>query len=145
MNCAVRQVFSDEVLPAPFGETQLSAKNLRAAYTNIAYHFFGQPETSISSFAEDHLGHQNAASAANYEDYYCVDAIGCPLSIGLLRDELEAKPKRSKARKRTTVQVDGLLKERFKAFGSGTHKEKMAQLLYAAERNEPRELPFIKS
>ena len=135
VNRAVRAVFPEDVLPAPYGEPQLSAKNLRAAYVNIAYHLFSQPQTSISSFAEDFLGHQNAASAANYEDYYCVDAEGQPLAVGLLRDELEAKPKRPKARKRTTVHVDGLLKERFEAYGSGTHKEKMAQLLDAAERN----------
>ncbi len=136
VNRAVRAVFPETVLPAPYGEPQLSAKNLRAAYVNIAYHLFSQPQTSISSFAEDFLGHQNTASAANYEDYYCVDAKGQPLAVGLLRDELEAKPKRPKARKRTTVHVDGLLKERFEAFGQGTHKEKMAQLLDAAERNE---------
>ena len=136
VNRAVRAVFPEEILPAPLGETQLSAKNLRAAYTNIAYHLFGTAETSIGSFAEDFLGHQSAGSAANYEDYYCVDANGQPLSIGLLRDELKAKAKRPKASKRTTVHVDGLLKERFEAFGEGTHKEKMAQLLDAAERNE---------
>ena len=136
INRAVRAVFPEDVLPAPYGEPQLSAKNLRAAYVNIAYHLFSQPQTSISSFAEDFLGHQNAASAANYEDYYCVDAEGQPLAVGLLRAELETKPKRPKARKRTTVHVDGLLKERFEAYGEGTHKEKMAQLLDAAERNE---------
>ena len=136
VNRAVRTVFSEDILPAPLGEGQLSAKNLRAAYVNIAYHLFGNPETSIGSFAEDFLGHQNAASAASYEDYYCVDGDGQPLSIGLLKDALQAKPKRPRARKRTTVHVDGLLKERFEAYGEGTHKEKMAQLLDAAERNE---------
>ena len=136
VNRAVRTVFPEDILPAPLGESQLSAKNLRAAYVNIAYHLFGNPETSIGSFAEDFLGHQNAGSAASYEDYYCVDSKGQPLSIGLLKDELQAKPKRPRARKRTTVHVDGLLKERFEAYGEGTHKEKMAQLLDAAERNE---------
>ena len=136
VNRAVRTVFSEDILPAPLGESQLSAKNLRAAYVNIAYHLFGNPETSIGSFAEDFLGHQNAGSAASYEDYYCVDSKGQPLSIGLLKDELQAKPKRPRARKRTTVHVDGLLKDRFEAYGEGTHKEKMAQLLDAAERNE---------
>lgn len=136
VNRAVRTVFSEDVLPAPLGESQLSAKNLRAAYVNIAYHLFGNPETSIGSFAEDFLGHQNAGSAASYEDYYCVDSEGQPLSIGLLKDELQAKPKSPRARKRTTIHVDGLLKERFEAYGEGTHKEKMAQLLDAAERSE---------
>ena len=136
VNRAVRAVFSEDILPAPLGETQLSAKNLRAAYVNMAYHLFGTPETSIGSFAEDFLGHQNAGSAASYEDYYCVDGKGQPLAIGLLKDELQAKPKRPRAKKRTTVHVDGLLKERFEAYGEGTHKEKMAQLLDAAERNE---------
>ena len=136
VNRAVRTVFPEDILPAPLGESQLSAKNLRAAYVNIAYHLFGNPETSIGSFAEDFLGHQNAGSAASYEDYYCVDGDGQPLAVGLLKDELQAKPKRPRARKRTTVHVDGLLKERFEAYGEGTHKEKMAQLLDAAERNE---------
>ena len=136
VNRAVRAVFPEGILPAPLGETQLSAKNLRAAYTNIAYHLFGTAETSIGSFAEDFLGHQSAGSAANYEDYYCVDVNNHPLAPGLLRAELKTKAKRPKASKRTTVHVDGLLKERFEAFGEGTHKEKMAQLLDAAERNE---------
>ena len=136
VNRAVRTVFSEDILPAPLCEGQLSAKNLRAAYVNIAYHLFGTPQTSIGSFAEDFLGHQNAGSAASYEDYYCVDSKGQPLAIGLLKDELQAKPKSPRARKRTTVHVDGLLKERFEAYGEGTHKEKMAQLLDAAERNE---------
>lgn len=136
VNRAVREVFPDSILRSPLGEDYLSAKNLRAAYTNIAYHLFGNVEASIGSFAQDFLGHQGVASAANYEDYYCVDSDGQPLSVGLLRDELEAKPKRPKARKRTTIHVDGLLQERFAAFGSGTHKEKMVQLLDAAERNE---------
>ena len=136
VNRAVRTVFPEDILPAPLGESQLSAKNLRAAYVNIAYHLFGNPETSIGSFAEDFLGHQNAGSAASYEDYYCVGGKGQPLAIGLLKDELQAKPKKPRARKRTTVHVDGLLKERFEAYGEGTHKEKMAQLLDAAERNE---------
>ena len=136
VNRAVRAVFSAETLPAPLGEAQLSAKNLRAAYVNIAYHLFGSAQTSIGSFAEDFLGHQNAGSAASYEDYYCVDGAGQPLGIGLLRDELQAKPKSPRAHKRTTVHVDGLLKERFEAYGEGTHKEKMVQLLDAAARNE---------
>ena len=136
VNRAVRAVFSDAILPAPLGEDYLSAKNLRAAYTNIAYHLFGSVEVSIGSFAEDFLGHQGVGSAANYEDYYCVDANGHPSPIGLLRAELTVKAKRPKAAKRTTIHVDGLLQERFAAFGSGTHKEKMAQLLDAAERNE---------
>ena len=136
INRAVRAVFPEDILPAPLGEAQLSAKNLRAAYVNMAYYLFGIPETSIGSFAEDFLGHQNAGSAASYEDYYCVDGKGQPLSIGLLKDQLQAKPKRPRAKKRTTVHVDGLLKDRFEAYGEGTHKEKMAQLLDAAERNE---------
>ncbi|MGB7313306.1 MAG: protelomerase family protein [Nodosilinea sp.] len=131
INQAVRQIFG-AVLPSPLGDEQLSATNLRAAYVNIAYHLFGVPAESIGSFAEDFLGHQNTGSAANYEDYYCVAADGKVLDIGVLRHELEAKPKQPKAVKRTTIHVDGLLKERFEAFGSGTHKEKIAQLLDAA-------------
>ena len=136
VNRAVRAVFLDSILPAPLGEEYLSAKNLRAAYTNIAYHLFGSVEVSIGSFAEDFLGHQSVGSAANYEDYYCVDANGHPSPVGLLRAELAVKAKRPQAAKRTTVHVDGLLQERFAAFGEGTHKQKMVQLLDAAERNE---------
>ncbi len=134
INQAVRQIFG-AVLPFPLGDEQLSAKNLRAAYVNIAYYLFGTPSESIGSFAEDFLGHQNPSSAASYEDYYCVDKQGKALEIGVLRHELEAKAKQPKADKRTTIHVDGLLKERFEAFGSGTHKEKITQLLDAAERN----------
>ena len=134
INQTVRQIFG-AVLPSPLGDEQLSAKNLRAAYTNIAYYLFGVPSESIGSFAEDFLGHQNAGSAANYEDYYCVADDGKALEIGVLRDELKAKAEQPKAEKRTTIHVDGLLKERFEAFGSGTHKEKITQLLDAAERN----------
>ena len=134
INQAVREIFG-AVLSCPLGDSQLSATNLRAAYVNIAYHLFGVPAESIGSFAEDFLGHQNTSSAANYEDYYCVAADGKALEIGVLRHELEAKPKQPKAEKRTTIHVDGLLKERFEAFGSGTHKEKITQLLDAAERN----------
>ena len=130
INRAVRAVFLDSILPAPLGEESLSAKNLRAAYTNIAYHLFGSVEVSIGSFAQDYLGHQGVGSAANYEDYYCVDVNGHPSPVGLLRAELVVKAKR------TTVHVDGLLQERFAAFGEGTHKQKMAQLLDAAECND---------
>lgn len=56
INRAVREVFPEDILPYPLGETRLSAKNLRAAYTNIAYHYFSTPQTSISSFAEDYSG-----------------------------------------------------------------------------------------
>ena len=133
INQAVRQVFS-EVLPAPLGNEQLSAMNLRAAYVNIAYHLFGHERTSIGSFAKDFLGHQNVGSAANYEDYYCVDAQGKALAVGTLRHELEAEPKQPKADKRTTIHVDGLLKQRFEDFGRGTHKEKIGQLLNAADK-----------
>ena len=133
INQAVQHIFS-EVLRSPLGDEQLSATNLRAAYVNIAYHLFGVPEESIGSFAEDFLGHQGTGSAANYEDYYCVDAQGKALEIGVLRHELAAAPKQPKADKRTTIHVDGLLKERFEAYGSGTHKEKIGQLLDAAER-----------
>ena len=46
------------------------------------------------------------------------------------------KAKKPKAKKRTTVHIDGLLKERFEAFGDGTPQEKMAQLLDAAKCNK---------
>ncbi|MEM8809430.1 MAG: hypothetical protein AAGF01_25695, partial [Cyanobacteria bacterium P01_G01_bin.38] len=90
----------------------------------------------IGSFAEDYLGHQGASSASNYEDYYCVDDRGQPLAIGILRHELDQPAAEPLADKRATVHIDGLLKERFDAFGSGTHKDKIAQLLDMADRYE---------
>ncbi|MEM7769238.1 MAG: protelomerase family protein [Cyanobacteria bacterium P01_A01_bin.37] len=135
LNRAIGRVFG-EVLQPPVGEKFLSAKNLRAAYTNVAYHFFSTPSESIGSFAEDYLGHQGASSAPNYEDYYCVDDRGQPLAIGILRHELSQQAAEPLADKRATVHIDGLLKERFDAFGSGTHKDKLAQLLDMADRYE---------
>ena len=41
--------------------------------------------------------HQSAGSAANYEDYCCVDANGQPLAAGQLRAELAAKPKETQS------------------------------------------------
>ncbi|MEO1445150.1 MAG: protelomerase family protein [Cyanobacteria bacterium J06635_11] len=135
LNRAIGRIF-EGILQPPVGEKFLSAKNLRAAYTNVAYHFFSTPSESISSFAEDYLGHQGASSASNYEDYYCVDSQGQPLAIGLKRNELNQPAAAPLADKRATVHIDGLLKERFDAFGSGTHKDKIAQLLDMADRYE---------
>ncbi|MEL6776519.1 MAG: protelomerase family protein [Cyanobacteria bacterium J06597_16] len=138
LNRAIGRVFG-EVLQPPVGEKFLSAKNLRAAYTNVAYHFFSTPSESIGSFAEDYLGHQGASSAPNYEDYYCVDDRGQPLAIGILRHELGQQAAEPKSEKRATVHIDGLLKERFDAFGSGTHKDKIAQMLDIADRYQTME------
>ncbi|NEP17339.1 MAG: hypothetical protein F6J97_10600 [Leptolyngbya sp. SIO4C1] len=135
LNRAIGRLFG-EVLAPPVGEKFLSAKNLRAAYTNAAYHLFGLPSESIGSFAEDHLGHQSSSTAANYEDYYCIDDRGQPLAIGILRHELGQQPAEPLVDKRTTIHVDGLLKDRFDAFGSGTHKDKILQLLDIADRYE---------
>ncbi|NEP18834.1 MAG: hypothetical protein F6J97_18360 [Leptolyngbya sp. SIO4C1] len=133
LNRAIGRIFS-EVLQPPVGEKFLSAKNLRAAYTNAAYHLFGLPSESIGSFAEDYLGHQSSGIVANYEDYYCIDDRGQPLAIGILRHELSQQADEPLSDKRATIHIDGLLKERFDAFGSGTHKDKLAQLLDLADR-----------
>ena len=81
------------------------------------------------------------------------DLFDTPISIGTIHHRLEAaavtaaeidqsqdlsgkaEAKQPKVAKRMTIHVDGLLKERFEAFGNGTHKEKITQLLDVAERN----------
>ncbi|MEM8804731.1 MAG: protelomerase family protein [Cyanobacteria bacterium P01_G01_bin.38] len=114
LNRAIGRIF-EGILQPPMGEKFLSAKNLREAYINVAYHFYSTPSESISSFAEDYLSHQGASSSSNYEDYYCVDDRGQPLAIGILRHELDQPAAEPLADKRATVHIDGLLKERFDA------------------------------
>ena len=116
LNRAVIRVFGD-VISAPYGETELSCKNLRAAGVVLAYHLFGRETQAIGRFAELQLIHDNSASAANYEDYYAVDASGAKLAtVGtMLKFDLykDAKPMSKTA---TSIRVDKLTMERVKSF-----------------------------
>lgn len=65
----------------------LSNKNLRAAGVNVAYWLHGRKNQSLGRFAELQLLHDHPGTAANYEDFYCVDADGHPLKeMGILKD-----------------------------------------------------------
>ena len=91
LNRAAKRVFG-EIIPVPYGETagNLSNKNLRAAGVNVAYWLHGREDQSLGRFAELQLLHDNPGTAANYEDFYAVDADGnrlfrdgiAPLSAG---------------------------------------------------------------
>ena len=81
VNRAVRRVFGDKrdggaIIPVPHGETELSCKNLRASGVNVSYWLHGRETQSLGRFAELQLLHDNPGTAANYEDFYCVDASG---------------------------------------------------------------------
>ena len=64
--------------------------------------------------------------------------------LGQKRHELCEAPSTPKADKRATVHIDGELKERFDAYGTGTHKEKINQLLYDADRAKTLEAKVIE-
>ncbi|PZO08417.1 MAG: hypothetical protein DCF25_22265 [Leptolyngbya foveolarum] len=110
VNRAVRRVFGDqrqggEIVPVPYGEKELSCKNLRAAGVNVSYWLHGRENQAIGRFAERQLLHDNPGTAANYEDFYCVDADGNRLrEIGILKDSpLVGKPL---SEKRSSLSLD---------------------------------------
>ena len=143
MNAAVRRVFKG-VLTPPLGENKLSNKNLRAAYVNAAAVMFKSSKESMSKFAERLMGHSSVVATVSYEDYVCLDASGDELPHGQKRHELGETPSTPKADKRATVHIDGELKERFDAYGTGTHKEKINQLLNDADRAKTLEAKVIE-
>ena len=81
LNRAVSRIFG-EITPVPYGEKELSCKNLRAAGVNVAYWLHGRDNQSLGRFAELQLLHKNPGTAANYEDYFCVDEAGDSPSRG---------------------------------------------------------------
>lgn len=133
MNAAVRRVYKDALTP-PAGEKLLSNKNLRAAYTQAAAVLFKSPTESMSNFAQRILGHKGVSSTISYEDYVCLDEAGNEIQRGQRWGELGQKPATPKTEKRTTITIDGQLKERFDSYGEGTQKEKLNQLLNDSAR-----------
>jgi integrase len=81
VNRYVKQHFG-ELIDPPHGETELSSKNLRAAYAAIAIYLFCPWNHSESLFIKERLGHVSDATASNYEDYQVVDINGKPLTRG---------------------------------------------------------------
>ena len=108
LNRAVTRIFGDAI-PLPYGEKALSCKNLRASGVNANYWLHGRI-IKLRRFAELQLMHDNPGTAANYEDFYCVDDKGRRLmEIGILKDEpLSGKPL---SEKRSSLSLDKQLLE----------------------------------
>lgn len=148
LNRAINRVFGG-IIPAPFGEKELSAKNLRAAGVNVAYHLYGREDQSLGRFAELQLLHDSAGIAANYEDFYCTGADGKRLGeIGIRKDsELKTTPKSTT---KSSMTIDRQLLAEMDSFGPGSRSEQLicimalarkaaeleAQLAYQAEQNK---------
>ena len=90
------------------------------------------------------MGHSSVVATVSYEDYVCLDTAGNELPHGQKRHELGEMPSTPKADKRATVHIDGALKERFDAYGTGTHKEKINQMLNDADRLRTLEAKVIE-
>ena len=81
LNSIIRESF-ESLLDPPYGEKQLSAKNLRASYAAIAIYLFCPWKQSTNQFITERLGHTSDATATNYEDYQVCDCQGKPLTRG---------------------------------------------------------------
>jgi hypothetical protein len=148
LNRAINRVFGG-IIPAPFGEKELSAKNLRAAGVNVAYHLYGREDQSLGRFAELQLLHDSAGIAANYEDFYCTGTDGKRLGeIGIRKDsELKTMPK---SQTKSSMTIDRQLLAEMDSFGPGSRSEQLVcimalarkaaeletQLAYQAEQNK---------
>jgi|688.fasta_scaffold18349_11 hypothetical protein len=133
VNLAVKRIFGDVIAP-PYGETELSCKNLRAVGTVIGWHLYSRADQAIGRFAELQLIHDNAASAANYEDYYCVDTQGERLgAVGMRQDEpLDRAPKSAT---RSSMRVDQLTLSEIESFGfEGTRAEQLTSIIGLARK-----------
>ena len=98
LNSIIRESFEGFISP-PYGEKQLSAKNLRASYAAIAIYLFCPWKQSTNQFITERLGHTSDATATNYEDYQVCDPQGKPLTRGAwverINEEMES-PKMAK-------------------------------------------------
>ena len=141
LNRAVKRVFGAErkggaVIPVPYGEKELSCKNLRAAGVNVAYWLHGREDQSIGRFAERQLLHDNPGTAANYEDFYCTDASGSRLrQIGILEDEpLTTQPL---SEKRSSLSLDKQLLAMVsdaEQWGEGSHADRLERIIARAKQ-----------
>ena len=141
INRAVKRVFGTErkggaVIPVPYGEKELSCKNLRAAGVNVAYWLHGREDQSIGRFAERQLLHDNPGTAANYEDFYCTDVSGSRLQqIGILKDEpLTTQPL---SEKRSSLSLDKQLLAMVsdaEQWGEGSHADRLERIIARAKQ-----------
>ncbi|NER85189.1 MAG: hypothetical protein F6K42_37940, partial [Leptolyngbya sp. SIO1D8] len=135
INRAVNRVYGDIIKP-PFTETELSAHNLRAAGTNIGYHLYGTEGQKLQRFVELQLVHDSKGTAANYDDYYCVDSEGREVTIkGMRKDApLESKPK---SRTTTRPMLDKQVVEQLHdLFDGETTKECIIRAIASAKQSE---------
>ncbi len=90
VNSKVKEAFSELIQP-PHGETQLSSKNLRAAYAAIAIYLFCPDNHSEGLFIKERLGHTSDGIASSYEDYRVTDSSGKALVRGAWIDRINEK------------------------------------------------------
>jgi hypothetical protein len=141
LNRAINRVYG-ATIPAPYGEKDLSAKNLRAAGVNVAYHLYGRDDQSLGRFAELQLLHDNPGTAANYEDYFCTNPNGKRLGeIGTRKDEeLETMPKSTT---RTSMTIDRQLLGGMDSFGPGSRSEQLVHIMALAHKAAEFEAQFL--
>ena len=140
LNRAVRRIFGDkreggEIIPVPAGgKKEISCTNLRAAGVNVSYWLHGRANQAIGRFAELQLVHENVGTAANYEDFYCVDANGNELTAkGILKDApLSTKPQ---SEKRSSISVDAQLRDMIgdaEKWGEGSQADRLEFIIARA-------------
>ncbi|MEM1307960.1 MAG: protelomerase family protein [Cyanobacteria bacterium P01_H01_bin.153] len=135
INRAVSRVFGD-IIPSPQGEKELSAKNLRAAGVNVAYHLYGREDQAIGRFAELQLLHDSPSTAANYEDYYCINADGQRVSaVGLREDEELKRQPKSRTTKRPMLD-EQVVDDLEALYGTGSTKENVVRAIASAQQAE---------
>ena len=135
LNRGVKNVFG-AVIPTPYGEDDLSCKNLRAAGVNVAYWLCGKDDQALGRFAQIQLLHDNPGTAANYEDFYCTDAEGKrQLRVGTRQDELLTSTPKSE--KRSSVSVDAQLRDMIRdaeQWGEGSHTDRLERIIARAKQ-----------
>ena len=134
LNRAVTRIYGD-IIPVPYGEKELSCKNLRAAGVNVAYWLHGRDSQSLGRFAELQLLHKNPGTAANYEDYFCVDEQGDRLrEVGIFQDApLAVEPL---SEKRSSLSLDKQLLSMVsdaERWGEGSHADRLERIIARAE------------
>ena len=135
LNRAVKRVYG-EIIPVPYGEKELSCKNLRASGVNVAYWLHGRDSQSLGRFAELQLLHDNPGTSAHYEDFYCTDASGKRLQqIGILKDApLSSQPL---SEKRSSLSLDKQLLEMIadaEQWGEGSHADRLERIIARAKQ-----------
>ena len=134
LNRAVGRIYAD-VIPVPYGEKELSCKNLRAAGVNAAYWLHGRDSQSLGRFAELQLLHDNPGTSASYEDFFAADSEGNRLrEVGVLKDEaLSTTPK---SEKRSSIAVDAQLRDVIgdaERWGEGSNVDRLERIIARAE------------